>query len=227
VVAELPHGVATDLLYQCTGVALSSCGAQGSIDSTAQDLQRWQAERERQESVAVGDALGAGDGSSELRIEGVMDGVMAHLDGRWQEAKIGTSLVRRPEAAPAEPTLGAILARRYVGILGAAEALAARITQVIREAGWESIPMGEMRGNGTPWIWNVAEAHCPGVRQTPDYSHLSEHCYAFAPLLYPTNPAGAKTWVEQTMGGSSWTAWGRSSERSSACGHGRRPSATH
>jgi hypothetical protein len=35
VVAELPHGVATDLFYQCMGVALSSRGAQGIIDSTA------------------------------------------------------------------------------------------------------------------------------------------------------------------------------------------------
>jgi hypothetical protein len=200
VVAELPHRVATDLFYQCTGVALSSRGAQGIIDSTAQDLQRWQAERERQEVAAMGDALGAGDGISELRVEVAMDGVMAHIDGRWQEAKVGTILVRRLEAAPAEPTLGAILARRYVGILGAAEDLAARIKQVIRDVGWESIPIGEILGDGAPWIWNVADAQFPGVRQTLDYYHLSEHLYAFAHLLYPNNPAGAKTWVEQKMG---------------------------
>jgi hypothetical protein len=33
-----------------------------------------------------------------------------------------------------------------------------------------------------------------------DYYHLSEHLYAFAHLLYPNNPAGAKAWVEQNMG---------------------------
>ena len=200
VVAELPHRVATDLFYQCTGGALSSCGAQGIIDSTAKDLQRWQAERERQQSVAVGDTLGAGDGRSERRVEVAMDGVMAHIDGRGQEAKVATILVRRLEAAPAAPTLGAILARRYVGILGAAEDLAARITQVIREAGWESIPMGEMLGDGAPGIWNVAAAHVPGVRQTLDDDHLSEHLYAVAHLLSPNNPAGANTGVEQNMG---------------------------
>ena len=135
VAAELPHRVANDLFQRCTGVALSSRGAQGIMDSTAEDLSAWQAERERQEAAAVADALGSGDGVSELRVEIAMDGVMAHIDGRWQEAKVGTILVRRLEAQTEEPTLGAILARRYVGVLGSAEDLAVRIKQVIREAG--------------------------------------------------------------------------------------------
>jgi hypothetical protein len=200
VVAELPHRVANDLFQRCTGVALSSRGAQGLIDSTAQDLQRWQAARETQEATAVAHALGAGDGVSELRVEIAMDGVMAHIDGRWQEAKVATILVRQLEAQAEEPTLGAVLARRYVGILGSAEDLAACITQVIREAGWEHIPIGEILGDGAPWIWTVADAHFPGVRQTLDYYHLSEHLYAFAQLQYPYNPMGAKAWVEQKMG---------------------------
>jgi hypothetical protein len=51
---------------------------------------------------------------------------------------------------------------------------AARITQVIHDAGWASLPMGEIRGDGAPGSWNVAEAHFPGVRQPRDYDHLSE-----------------------------------------------------
>ena len=200
VAAELPHRVANDLFQRCTGVALSSRGAQGIINSTADDLQRWQATRETQEAQAVADALGAGDGASDLRVEIAMDGVMAHIDGRWQEAKVGTILVRRLEAQAEEPTLGAILARRYVGVLGSAADLAVRITQVIREAGWERMPLGEILGDGAPWIWKVADAHVPGVRQTLDSYHLREHLYAFAQLQYPNNPVGAKAWVEQKMG---------------------------
>jgi hypothetical protein len=200
VVAELPHRVANDLFRWCTGVALSSCGAQAVIDSTAQDLQRWQAERERQEAAAVGDAVGASDDLSDLRVEIAMDGVMAPIDERWQEAKVGTILVRRLEVQAEEPTLGAILARRYVAVLGSPEDLASRITQVLREAGWEHLPLREIVGDGAPWIWTVAEAHVPGVRQTLDSYHLSEHLYDFAHLLYPTNPAGAKAWVDQKLG---------------------------
>jgi hypothetical protein len=200
VVAELPHRVASDLFQRCTGVTLSSCGAQGIIDSMAEDLRTWQAARARQETAAVGEALVWGDGMAELRVEVAMDGVMAHIDGRWQEAKVGTILVRRLEAEAEEPTLGAILARRYVGVLGSAEDLAVRINQVVREAGWERIPVGEILGDGAAWIWNVADAHFPGVRQTLDYYHLSEHLYGFAHLLYPHNPAGAKAWVDQKLG---------------------------
>jgi hypothetical protein len=200
VVAELPHRVANDLLQRCTGVALSSRGAQGLIDSTAQDLQQWQAARETQEAEVVADAVGSGDGVADLRVEIAMDGVMAHIDGRWQEAKVATILVRRLEASVEEPTLGAVLARRYVGVLGAAEELAARIQQVIRQAGWEHIPMGEILGDGAHWIWTVADTSFPGVRQTLDYYHLSEHLYAFANLQYPHNPTGAKAWVDQKMG---------------------------
>jgi hypothetical protein len=144
--------------------------------------------------------LGAGDDVSELRVEIPMDGVMAHIDGRWQEAKVGTTLVRRLAAQAEEPTLGVILGRRYVGILGSAEELAVRLKQMIREAGWECMPLGEIVGDGAPWIWTVADAHFPGVRPTLDYYHLSEHLYGFAHLLYPNNPAGAKAWVDQKLG---------------------------
>ena len=41
---------------------------------------------------------------------------------------------------------------------------------------------------------------CPGVRQTLDCYHLSEHLYDLAHLLYPNNPAGAKAWVDEKLG---------------------------
>jgi hypothetical protein len=200
VVAELPHRVANDLFQRCTGVALSSRGAQGIIESTAQDLRCWQAEHERQEATAVADALGSGEDVAELRVDIVMDGVMAHIDGRWQEAKVGTILVRRLAAQAEEPTRGVILGRRSVGILGSAEELAVRLKPMIREAGWECLPLGEIVGDGAPWSWTVADAHVPGVRQTLDDDHLSEHLYSFAHLLYPNNPAGAKARVDQKLG---------------------------
>jgi hypothetical protein len=125
----------------------------------------------------------------------------------------------------AEPTLGAVLARRYVSVLGSAEDLATHTTQVLREAGWEHIPMGEILGDGAPWIWNVADAHFPGVRQTLDYYPLSDHLYACAHLLYRNNPAGAKAWVDQNMGGSLRIASGRCWVRSSEGDPGKRPSA--
>jgi len=200
VVAELPHRVAHDLLQRCTGVALSSRGAQGIIDRTAEDLRTGQAVHERQETAAVEDALGGRDDRAELRLAVAMDGVMAHLDGRGQAAKMGPLLGRRLDAEAEEPPLGTILARRDSGGLGSAADLAVRLPQVIRVAGWERIPVGESLGEGAAWIWKVADAHFPGVRQTLDDYHLSEPFYDFAHLVYPHNPAGAQAWVDQKLG---------------------------
>jgi hypothetical protein len=200
VAAELPHRVANALFLRCTGVALSSRGAQGIIDSTAEDLQQWQAARETQEAQAVADTVGSGDGATDLRLEIAMDGVTAYIDGRWQQPKVATILVRRLEAQSEEPTLGAVLARRYVALLGSAEDLAVAIRRALQEARWEHIPLGEIVGDGAPWIWKVADPHVPGARQTLDYYHLREHLYAFAHLLYPNHPAGAKAWVEEKIG---------------------------
>ena len=200
VIAELPQRVANDLLARCTGVALSSRGAQGLSDRTAQDLQRWQAERGMPAAPAVVDALAAGAGAADLRVEIAMDGVMAHIAGRWQEVQGAPLLVRQLDAQAEEPPLGTVLARRDVCVLGGAADLAARIKQASDDAGWEPIAIGEILGDGAPWIWKAADTDCPGGRQTRDYSPLSEPLYAFAHLQYPHHPVGAKAWVEQNMG---------------------------
>jgi hypothetical protein len=197
-VAEVPHRVASDIFVRFTGVALSSRGAQSLIDSSAADHRDWRQQAEKQEHATVAEVL-AGADASHLRLEIAMDGVKAHIDGRWQEPKVATILVRRLPTRPKIPTRGAVLARRYVCVLGSAEELVGRIKAVIRDAGWESIPIAEILGDGAAWIWNVATAHFRGVRHTLDYYHLSEHLYTFAHLLYPDVPEQAKAWVEEKL----------------------------
>jgi hypothetical protein len=79
-----------------------------------------------------------------------MDGVKAHIDGRWQEPKVATIVVRRLPVQPREPTRGTVVARHYICVLGSAEALVTRIKQMIRDAGWEAIPMAAILGDGAP-----------------------------------------------------------------------------
>lgn len=198
--AELPHRVANSLFARYTGVPLSSCGGQGSIDRTAAALRAWQAARETRETPAVGEALAAGDGGAARPVEIAMEGVTAHMDGRWQQPKGATLLVRQLATQAEEPTRGAILARRDVCVLGPAEELAVRSHRARQEAGGGRLPIGEILGDGAPWLWKVADADVPGVRQTLDDAHLSEPLSAVAHRRYPNNPAGAKAWVDQHMG---------------------------
>jgi hypothetical protein len=150
---------------------------------------------------------------------------MAHLDGRWQAAKVGTVLGRRLDAQAEEPTLGAVLARRDVGILSSAEERASRLPQGLREAGGERSPSGAMGGEDAPWIGKVADAYVPGGRQTLDYDHLREHLHAFATCQDPNNPAGAKAWASSNSGRFSRTASGPCWGHPSGGGPGKTPSA--
>jgi hypothetical protein len=91
-------------------------------------------------------------------VEIALDRVTAHIDGCWQQPKVGSFLVRQLDAQAAEPTLGAVIARCYVSVLDSADNLAVRVNRVFHEVGWADIPIGEILGDGTPWSWNVAES---------------------------------------------------------------------
>ncbi len=198
-VAELPHRVASDLLEQLTGVRLSSQGAQGIIDSVAGDLENWRDEREDQESQVVSRVRDEDEGEDELRLEVAMDGVKAHIDGRWMEPKVASLQVRRVVRDGDEPKLGEVVARRYTCVLGSADDLGASIRRVIRESEWSHLRIGAVLGDGAPWIWNLAGRLFPGAPQILDWFHLKEHFYEFANAQFGEGNPEAKAWVDAKM----------------------------
>jgi hypothetical protein len=149
-VAELPHRVGNDRLRRVTGLELSSCGAQGIIDSRAADHAQWRTDTDARADATAAEPWETGEDAHALHLEMAMDGVKAHIDGRRQEPKVATSLVRRPPVAPQEPTCGTVAARRYRCILGSAEASVTRIKAMIRDAGWARRPVAEVLGDGAP-----------------------------------------------------------------------------
>ena len=198
-VAELPHRVASDLLEQLTGVRLSSRGAQGIIDSVARDVAHWRDEQENEESESVARVLDEDAGEGELRLEVAMDGVKAHIDGRWMEPKVASLQVRRVVSDGKEPQLGEVVARRYTCVLGSADDLGASIRQVIRESEWSHLRIGAVLGDGAPWIWNLAGRLFPGAPQILDWFHLKEHFYEFANAQFGEGEPEAKAWVDAKM----------------------------
>ena len=97
-----------------------------------------------------------------------------------------------------EPKLGEVVAQRYACVYGGPEELALEIKRAIHEAGWDDIPVVEILGDGSRWIWNLADRHFPGVLQTLDTWHLKEHFYEFAKLHYK-KPVRAKAWVQMKI----------------------------
>lgn len=196
-VAELPHRVANDVFSRFTGLDLSSRGAQGLIDSTAADLTEWRARREDEELREVSCLRTSGE---DLALEISIDGVMAHIDGTWREPKLASILVRKrgQRTQEGEPKLGEVVCRRVACVLGSADELAAQIKRTVAEAGLQEIPLAEILGDGAAWIWNLADTHFPGVKQTLDWFHLRQHLYAFANEEF-ADPCRAKAWVDTKM----------------------------
>ncbi len=193
--ADLPHRGANTQLGRLTGLRLSSCGAQSLLDRSAQDLRRWRQHQEQQDLQVVSELLERDD-ASRLRLEIAMDGGKAHIEGEWQEPKVATVVVRRLPPRRRPPTRGAVIARRYGCVLGSAEAFMQRIQVLLCEAVWQDIEVAEIVGDGAHWIWNAATRHFPGVRQTLDYYHLSEHFYAFAQQLFGETSERVQPWGE-------------------------------
>ncbi len=203
IVAELPLRLAVELLGRATGLTMSPHGAQGAVASIARDVRREREEREAREEdevAALRAATCEGDAET-LALEVGMDGVMAHVDGDWREAKVATLQVRKVDpAATGEKRLGKVVARRYACVLAGPGELALRIQAAIREAGWQGLTVAETLGDGAPWIWNLADQLFPGVVQTLDWFHLREHFFFYASIQY-SDPARAKRWVDTKMDG--------------------------
>ena len=175
-VAELPHRMANDLLRRVTGRARSACEAQGIIASTAADHAQWRPDTAPQADATLpavegAEGGGASDGTQPCRLEMAIDGVKAHIDGRGQAPKVATLLVRRLPVQPEEPTRGPLVARRYLGLLGS-ELLVTRIKSLSRDAGWVQIPVAEIRGDGTPWMWQIALLKAPSLLLWPPCASL-------------------------------------------------------
>ena len=50
-------------------------------------------------------------------------------------------------------------------------------------------------GDGSRWIWNIAEQHFPGAIQIVDLYHAREHLWGLARKLNPAHDAAQKRWI--------------------------------
>jgi hypothetical protein len=83
----------------------------------------------------------------------------------------------------------------YVGAIETAEEFGLRIYTEAWNRGWDRASIRVVMGDGSHWIWNIADRHFPGAIQIVDLYHAREHLWDLARKLYPADETARKRWL--------------------------------
>jgi hypothetical protein len=171
-----PYGSASgELLGKFAGVVVSSEKIQSLVRQDGAKASRFIKHQECDLPIESG---GESD-KAPLYVE--IDGGMIHVEGRWQEVKLGCVF-------GAEETTGKkgkrveLTQRRVVAIRGKPDQLAEVLWPLSVAAGADHRPVVVV-GDGAPWIWNLAELFGRRV-EILDWYHADEHISHMGRVLY-------------------------------------------
>jgi hypothetical protein len=83
----------------------------------------------------------------------------------------------------------------YVGAIETAEEFGLRLYTEAYNRGWDRATIRVVMGDGSHWIWNIADQHFPGAIQIVDLYHAREHLWDLARKLYPADEVAQKRWL--------------------------------
>jgi hypothetical protein len=83
----------------------------------------------------------------------------------------------------------------YVGAIETAEEFGKRIYLEAWKGGWSRAEKKVVLGDGSEWIWNIADQHFPGAIQIVDLYHARQHLWELARKLYPSQEAEQRRWM--------------------------------
>ena len=83
----------------------------------------------------------------------------------------------------------------YVGAIESAEEFGLRLYTEAWNRGWDRAAIRVVIGDGSHWIWNIANRHFPGAIQIVDLYHARQHLWDLARKLYPADDVAQKRWL--------------------------------
>ena len=89
----------------------------------------------------------------------------------------------------------------YVGAIETAEEFGLRIYTEAWNRGWDRATIRVVMGDGSHWIWNLADQHFPGALQIVDLYHAREHLWDLARKLHPADAAAQQRWLMRKLDG--------------------------
>jgi hypothetical protein len=113
---------------------------------------------------------------------------------RTRECKLGAIFTQTAGDDQGRPVRDAG-STTYVGAIETAEEFGLRLYTEAWKRGWDRASIRVVMGDGSHWIWNIADQHFPGAIQIVDLYHAREHLWDLARKLFPADGAAQKRWL--------------------------------
>jgi hypothetical protein len=116
------------------------------------------------------------------------------LPARTRECKLGAVFTQTAVDEQGRPVRDED-STSYVGAIETADEFGLRIYTEVWNRGWNRATLRVIMGDGSHWIWNIAEQHFPGAIQIVDLYHAREHLWELGRKLFPADEVGQKRWL--------------------------------
>ena len=83
----------------------------------------------------------------------------------------------------------------YTGAIETAQDFGLRLYTEAWRRGWSRAQKKVVLGDGTVWIWNLADQHFPGAIQIVDLYHARQHLWELSAKLFPNDTQARKQWT--------------------------------
>jgi len=93
------------------------------------------------------------------------DGTMVHTDGEWHEVRVGTVC----------STAGERTRKSSIARFADVERFGAELWWKACQYGYGSASLKALIGDGSHWIWSIADMHFPDAVKILDWYHLAQH----------------------------------------------------
>lgn len=116
----------------------------------------------------------------------------------WREIKAAV-IYRLEQAGQTCGGRGVIAQKHVVGWQGEPQEFGRRVQEEARRRGLAAAQEVFVVADGSVWIWKVQQDRFGQAQGVLDFYHASEHLWAVARSLYPSDEAAARAWVEPLL----------------------------
>ncbi len=141
------------------------------------------------------------DGTQVFTVKSETEGRAGRTPGqpaRTRECKLGAVFTQTTVDEQGRPVRDEH-STTYVGAIEGAEEFGLRLYTEAWNRGWDRATIRVVMGDGSHWIWNLAEQHFPGAIQIVDLYHAREHLWDLARRLYPADEVAQKRWLVRKL----------------------------